>query len=321
MYKIKLTFPYPDWPLLRQTPGYGGRWGGYQFFINPDPAVKENFDYWVVFNFLTTKEEVTQCRKGNVILITGEPDTIEQYSNKYVSQFNYIITSQQGLRHDNKFYIPQGLPWFVNRSFDELTSMGSIPKTKSISIISSTKSKARGHRERFNFAKKLKEYFGHEIDLFGRGINDFSDKWDVLAPYKYSIAIENTSQPNYFTEKIMDCYLSFTYPIYFGCLNIADYFDQGSLSVIDINNFNESVKRIESLIEDKSHYQNSLEGIIKAREKVLTYYNLFPLIVNFVEGHVRDSAGISISFTPHKIINFQNAESFFSKIANKIGQK
>lgn len=314
--KIKLTFPYPDWPILRQTVNYEGRWGKYQFYVNPDLQTPVEFDYWVVFNFPLQDSETTICRRGNVILITGEPESIEPYSNRYVNQFDHLITGNQNFNHKNKWNIPQGLPWFVNKSYDELASIKSVDKSKKISIVSSTKNRSEGHRHRLDFALKLKEYFGDAIDLYGRGINSFDDKWDVLAPYKYSIALENVSQKYYFTEKIMDCYLSFTFPIYFGCKNIEDYFDPKSFREIDMYNFKAATQVITELLEDDMHYGNRMASLVASREKVLTEYNLFPLIVNFIEKKMPANGENEIK--EHTIDSLHFNENLFKKIVRKI---
>jgi hypothetical protein len=51
------------------------------------------------------------------------------------------------------------------------------------------------------------------------------DKFDLFETYQYSLVIENSSQQHYFTEKLIDCLITKTIPIYYGCPNIADYFD------------------------------------------------------------------------------------------------
>jgi hypothetical protein len=50
-----------------------------------------------------------------------------------------------------------------------------------------------------------------------------SKKW-VLSTQFY-IAIENSSQRNYMSEKLLDCFMTLTVPIYIGCPNVTDYFD------------------------------------------------------------------------------------------------
>jgi hypothetical protein len=46
----------------------------------------------------------------------------------------------------------------------------------------------------------------------------------------FHICIENTSIPNYFSEKILDCFLTKTIPIYIGCSNLNSYFNVGAVS-------------------------------------------------------------------------------------------
>jgi hypothetical protein len=41
----------------------------------------------------------------------------------------------------------------------------------------------------------------------------------------FGVAIENVSHRGWFTEKILDCFLLKTIPIYWGCSNIEDYFN------------------------------------------------------------------------------------------------
>lgn len=50
-----------------------------------------------------------------------------------------------------------------------------------------------------------------------------SKKW-VLGTQFY-IAIENGNQRNYMSEKLIDCFMALTVPIYIGCPNVTDYFD------------------------------------------------------------------------------------------------
>lgn len=60
--------------------------------------------------------------------------------------------------------------------------------------------------------------------------------WPVLGDSKlplfasqYSLAIENCASRFYFTEKLLDCFLTNTVPIYWGCRNLGDSFDLGGV--------------------------------------------------------------------------------------------
>jgi len=107
--------------------------------------------------------------------------------------------------------------------------MHSLPKSKLMSVITSSKDFTEGHQKRLNFVRRLKDYFGEDIDVFGRGIREVDDKWDAISPYKYHIALENSVYPHYWTEKLGDVYLSGAYPIYYGCLNLEDYFPEAPI--------------------------------------------------------------------------------------------
>ncbi|MDB5123512.1 MAG: putative glycosyltransferase [Mucilaginibacter sp.] len=276
---IKLTWPY-DWPLIRQTPSYSGKWEDCQFIINDKHL--EKCDYWVVFQDVLQEEQV-QCSKKNMIFIASEGTSVESYNPRFLSQFGHVITTQQRISGTGIHHAFTATQWFVNKSFDELMAISEVPKSKNISLICSDKQFTDGHKKRYEFCMRLKEFFGDEIDLFGRGIREFEDKWDVLAPYKYSIAIENQVEDHYFTEKLYDCYLAYTFPFYYGCGNISQYFDNNSMLKIDINNFEASVNTIDKILEDKGFYNRNLENIIRARNLYLNNYNIFPYIINFIK--------------------------------------
>ena len=45
-----------------------------------------------------------------------------------------------------------------------------------------------------------------------------------LRDYMYSVVIECTTDKNYFSEKIIDCFATMTIPIWYGCDNIGELF-------------------------------------------------------------------------------------------------
>jgi len=95
------------------------------------------------------------------------------------------------------------------------------PKSKTVSAISSTKAMVPGHTTRLQFIASIQ----NKVDLYGRGIREIASKLEGLADYRFSVAIENAMDTNYFTEKITDCFLTGTIPIYYGCPNIDKFFD------------------------------------------------------------------------------------------------
>lgn len=300
MIKVKLTtYNYDPLSILKQTPNHSLKWGDIQFYLNEEV---KNCEYWVIFDYLP-EEEFTRCPKGNTVFIAGEPSSVKKYSRKFLNQFSKIITCQRRIQGPNVFYMAPGHTWRPEKSYDELFGHDKIEKSKLISLVVSNKAGTPGHKKRLDFCLKLKEHFGDKMDIFGRGINDFDDKWDVLAPYKYSIAMENSVEVDNMTEKIGDCFTSLTFPFYHGCPNINEYYNKDSYQLIDIDDFEGTCKTIEKIISDDNHYDQHLESLIESKNKYLNKYSLIPLIANFIKKEHReiDSATMAaVSIKPEK---------------------
>lgn len=287
MIDIKLSIPSPGWPLsdqihpyLRQTPNNSGIWGEYRFFIN---VPIETCDYWVVFGDLENNSESCYCPVNNTIFITGEPPSLTHYDQNFLNQFSHVISAHKDIKHKNLYNYIQGHPWFINKSYNELVSLDAVQKNREISIITSNKTFSAGHKKRYEFALTIKDYFGDRIDLFGNGISSFQDKWDVLAPYKYSIVIENCRCDDWITEKLFDCFLSHTFPLYYGSKNISKYYHEHSYAEIDIYDSEGSIKKIEHILNQPDHYTEHLPFILQSKERTLSAYNLFPNIIHYIE--------------------------------------
>jgi hypothetical protein len=68
---------------------------------------------------------------------------------------------------------------------------------------------------------------GTEVDLYGALADRFIDyKLDCLREYMFHVAIENCVLDTYFTEKIIDCFVTGTIPIYYGTSKIGEFFDE-----------------------------------------------------------------------------------------------
>ncbi|MNE48126.1 Glycosyltransferase family 10 (fucosyltransferase) [compost metagenome] len=139
-----------------------------------------------------------------------------------------------------------------------------------------------GHNKRVKFIDKLKDAFSDSIDFYGKDTNPVNDKADAILPYQMSISIENSAIKNYWTEKIADVLLGYSLPIYHGCQNIRDYFNDKSLISLDINDAKKGIKQIENLLNNSdSIYNERLPFIIEARNLLLNKYNIYPSIIDF----------------------------------------
>jgi hypothetical protein len=102
------------------------------------------------------------------------------------------------------------------------------PKSKLVSMIASNKRMCSEHLYRQEVIKK----FSGQCDHFGRGFNEIKNKEDGLKDYCFSFALENATYPNMFTEKITDCFMTGTIPIYYGIKNIGDYFNTDGIIIL-----------------------------------------------------------------------------------------
>lgn len=290
MKNIYLSLNYKDDIILRQTPESKGIWNDCHYFLNDE---MDSYDGWVVQNS-TIAAEIIKCDPKKVFLITGEPWEIMQYPSIHTKQFSQILTSNPEIKGNNVVYSQPGIPWWIGRTLDprispkgffDIDDFRVLPvpkKKKNISVITSNKALISGHKKRIEFVNGLKDHFGPDIDVFGRGINEVKDKWDAIVDYKYHICLENSSSRDYWTEKIGDAFLGWSFPIYFGCPNIGDYFPEGSFVSINMDDFEGSVRSIEKLLYSET-YENSIEKLSSARNLVTEKYNFFSVITDMVD--------------------------------------
>ena len=280
--------------MHRQTPGHNLRSqdGRYEFCL--DDSMQEA-DFWVVQGKGVRDVQTCRVAPENTILLTTEPRSVLVYPQRYTDQFGMVVSCQQQLRHRNVRYGPAILPWFVgykpdgrggytfSQDYDTLTRPSDpAEKTRLLSVITSNKAFTRGHLDRIKFVEKLKAQLGDQVDIFGRGFRPFDDKWDVLRPYKYHIAIENSSEPYYWTEKISDCYLAETFPFYYGCTNLADYFSPEAYVPIDITQPDAAIDTIRRVIASR-RFEQSADALELMKQRVLGPYNMFEYVARLCD--------------------------------------
>lgn len=157
-----------------------------------------------------------------------EPPIIngENYINivKEKENFKYIFTHHINIlsQAENAVYVPHGGTWLR----DEDVSIHN--KTKLVSCIFSWKNWNPYHRMRFRVFDRLKD--DTRLDFYGSGCEKpIEYKIEALKDYMFSIIIENSIESDYFTEKILDCFLSGTIPIYVGTKKVSEYFNSDGI--------------------------------------------------------------------------------------------
>jgi len=153
-------------------------------------------------------------------------------SISHIDQFRAIFTHDPLLLsiHPNYRKNLFGTSW----AFKDEDSISAPPKNKIISMITSNLSILPGHKLRRSICEKL-YHKKCNVDIFGRDIPwgpYILDRRDGVAPYLFNISIENSKRNNYFTEKLVDCFVTRTVPIYWGCPNISEFFNSEGMIII-----------------------------------------------------------------------------------------
>ena len=269
-----------DWPdLLRQTPNSKGEWDGIQFTLDP----VEECDYLIMLNNRMKEDFTVKCPPENIWALMQEPymrghnDWMVERHDKFYKVFTHHLPSK-----DPKYVVSHSaIPWHVNKTFDQLASSKVPEKLKTISWIVGDATDLPGHIKRLSFLRFLQKETALDIELFGRAVQYIEDKWDGLVPYRYSLAIENSSSNDYWTEKLADCFLAWSIPFYYGCTNLEDYFPGESFIRIDINDPKKCSEKIKATIET-DNWEKRIPAIKEARNLVLYEYQLFPHLAKII---------------------------------------
>lgn len=304
---IKLSTPW-NHDFYAQTPEGKGVYGDYKFEIDNEC---QECDYWVVWGNLKKPEKV-KCRPDNVFYLTDESHEQRIFNQEFLNQFAAIFTPRNDVFHSNVIKTHDLGIWHFKKKFDSIKSMELPLKQKVISAVSSDFTWLPGHKKRFAFINQLIGHYKDKIDFYGRGINPINDKVDALLPYQYSIAVENSYLEDYFTEKLFECFLTFTVPIYYGCPNLNDYFDERAFIRIDIQDLSTSIDIIDDVMNHDS-YIDRLKYVKEARAVYLNEYHVFSALTRKIEAYHQMNI-----VARKKSLTVNNEEHFMTSMPRKI---
>jgi hypothetical protein len=163
--------------------------------------------------------------KGEKIAWVLEPVSIYPHIYTWIklnwALFKEVWTHDEELINllPNARWIPMGGTWI------NLSNRNVHTKTILCSFIASSKNYAPGHKLRQEVRKVLPSF----VDQFGAGFRPIRNKAEGLNSYCFSIAIENCIRDTYFTEKIIDCFLTGTVPVYWGTKRISRHFNPAGI--------------------------------------------------------------------------------------------
>ena len=238
----------------------------------------EDRNYWInkwgepkIFNLLLQHyDKFDLILTLDKILLDKLPNS-KFWPANYVSQFNCLPNNEnippKKSVHWDSFEIPEKDTFKIHK------------KDKLVSCVASNKSFLPGHHTRLDFVNSIRN--NHKVDLFGRGINPVDSKFDALKDYAFSVAIEMikvgdmyhadkqiwTEKEPLWSEKINDCFLTGTVPIYYGCDAIGDFFNTDGILIFDTK------EELQDIIDNLSmeKYQSMLPAIKDNLERAKKY--------------------------------------------------
>ena len=200
--------------------------------------VPSYFEWYRGSNIIGDICVITECsihlvnsikEKHKILLILespqSNPDIYQRARNPdFYNMFDYILTFSQALIDLNpdkfKSYVFGGC-WLYPAQWNIYE------KSKNISIIASGKRDLEGHKLRHTVIN----IFRQQLDgIYGNGYQFVQSKLEALKDFRYSIVIENDNcNGTMASEKINDCFMSGTIPIYWGCPKIGNYYDNNGI--------------------------------------------------------------------------------------------
>ena len=186
-------------------------------------------------------------------------------------------------RHEQAELFLYGTTWL------DFTSLNTEKKNQ-ISFVTSSKNWTEGHLVRQQIYDLLSQ--SNQIGEFSvfahRSPPHYNPRNDFFASAKFHVAVENVAQDNYFTEKLVDCLMSYTVPIYRGCLNIGNFFNPDGFITFD------TVQELQHILSTitADTYDRMQEAVRENRELAAKYAegtpedNLSKRLASLITAHV-----------------------------------
>lgn len=217
------------------------------------------------------------------ILVLQEPNEyfgLHDWAIQNKNLFQVILTWDDKVLNncDNAVMLPFGHTWFKPDQYNKVHK-----KEFKLSHLSGKLKKTYGQLLRHEILDRE-----NEISIPKKFYHTFGDrnniedarkgKETIFGDAQFNIAIENTQHRGYFTEKLLDCFLLKSIPIYWGCCNVEDYFN--TEGIIQFTSVDDLIFKVNNLTED--FYESKRDIIEENYNKALSYVDYEQNIVNSI---------------------------------------
>lgn len=236
----------------------------FSLFVDTPPQSQEELSSINVISFQEPNEYfglhdwVIQNKNLFDVILTWDDKVLNNCENALLQPFGHtwLKPDQYGKEHDKKFQLAH--------------LQGKLLKTYGHSL----RHEVTARKNEFSIPTKFYETYGDRNNIDDARLG----KEFIFGDSQFGVVIENTSHRGYFTEKILDCFLLKTIPIYWGCSNIGDFFDING--VIPFNNIDDLIYISNNLNED--YYESKKEIIEKNWKSALDYLDYEQNIINSI---------------------------------------
>ena len=230
--------------------------------ISDSPEYQINIDNTRGVKINNNSKKIAVLYEPKSILPNNYEDVIKNKELYYK-----IFTHQESLCDGDKIiHMPPFFPSWISHGDSKM-----YPKSKLVSMIASDKVMCSGHIYRQEVARN----FPYKEHLFGRGRNFIENKIEGLKDYMFSVAMENEVSELYYTEKILDCFLTGTIPVYWGSRKISKIFNPDGIIFLDDINIDELSP---DLYEEK--IDAVLDNLQRAKDLKSTSNHMIDYIIN-----------------------------------------
>ncbi len=282
---IKLSFPGHEGSsnLSQFTGNSRNEFSDCSFRLNDGT---EEADAWFVFEEVIEADSKCRVPEGQVYFLAAETSWTQDkflrpHMEQFFQQFGEVYSCYPIVKGLG-WFAPPFLPWMVNADSSDVDSYFSphdrdlnffrnlvqVEKSAPLSVICSNRNWTPQHQLRLSFVEFLKSELGDDVSWFGNGVNPIAEKWDGLAPFERTIVLENQMAYGFYSEKVLDPFLSLTETIYAGAPDISAYLPVKESHHLNLLDFAGSLDTIKSLLR-KPLSQESHDRLVDGKAAVL----------------------------------------------------